>query len=270
MEKITIPGGVEVYYRVAGNGPPLLLLHGWGGSSRYWQGTLDHLGDIRTLYAPDLPGYGETPPYEDMATPEQVTSLIIAFANALKLDMFDINGHSFSAGVAARIAALMPQRVKRLIMTCPSTYRNEFERRMVGVIHHMTAVWMAMRRPWMANMRRIYLAAARPFFYRIPQDDTLLRESFGDFLRMHQPTALESAIHAVSPGYNEILQQVAVPTLVVGGRQDQLMPGYGPPLVAQLVQDGCMKWVERCGHLPMVERPNIYHKLIREFLTNDR
>ncbi len=255
-------------YRTAGSGPPLLLLHGWGGSSRYWHTTLHALADIRTIYAPDLPGYGQSPPLPNTTTPTHMARLIVAFADALGLETFDINGHSFSASVAVNIAAAWPARVQRLVLTCPSTYRNELERRMVGVIHHITALWMSLRRPWMENKRPLYRTVSRPFFYRVPphNNDAILRESFADFLRMDQQTALASAVNAVSPSYNETLRRVYAPALVIGARQDRLMPAYGPPLVARLLPHARVVWIERCGHLPMVERPDVYNPLLREFL----
>ncbi len=268
MHQITLDG-VPIAYRQAGSGPPLLLLHGWGGSSRYWQQTLADLSDIRTVYAPDLPGYGESPPREGVSHPEHMAALLMRFADALGLDHLELNGHSFSAGVSVYMTAAYPDRVQRLTLTCPSTYRNERERQLVGYIHRLTGVWMAMRRPWMEPLQLLHRMVAQPFFYRLPNDNTMLRESFSDFLRMDQHTALESAIHAVNPTYNETLQQVAAPTLVVGARQDSIMPRYGPPLVASMVQNGHLAWIERCGHLPMVERASVYNRLLREFLTND-
>jgi pimeloyl-ACP methyl ester carboxylesterase len=221
------------------------------------------------VYAPDLPGYGESPPLSGVTDPEHMAALMLEFADALGLERFDLNGHSFSAGVTVYMSFQYPERVRRLVMTCPSTYRSERERRMVGYIHRLTGVWMAMRRPWMIDVRTIYRLVSRPFFYRVPIDNVMLQESFGDFLRMDQETALQSAINAVSPHYNEVLQQVTTPAMVVGARQDRIMPGYGPPLVASILQHGHVQWVERCGHLPMVERPEIYNRLLREFLLHD-
>ena len=61
---------------------------------------------------------------------------------------------------------------------------------------------------------------------------------------MNQPIALESAVMAVSPNYNEMLQQVAQPSLVIGARHDNVMPRYGPPLVAKLLPNSTMAWIE--------------------------
>ncbi|MDI3330341.1 MAG: alpha/beta fold hydrolase [Micrococcus sp.] len=54
--------GRWIHYLVAGSGRPLLLLHGVGESSAYWRGVLSRLADRYTVYAPDLPGYGDSAP----------------------------------------------------------------------------------------------------------------------------------------------------------------------------------------------------------------
>lgn len=266
MHHITLPSGGTIAYRTEGTGFPLLLLHGWGGSSRYWKQMLHQLSDIRTIYAPDLPGYGESPPFVKIASPERMARLMIDLLDALELEQVDVNGHSFSANVAVNMAVRWPSRIRNVTLTCPSTYRNERERHFVGLIHRMTALWMALRRPWMIDEPRIYRFAARPFFYRMPDDNDLLRENFADFLNMNQPIALESAVMAVSPNYNEMLQQVAQPSLVIGARHDNVMPRYGPPLVAKLLPNSTMAWIEESGHLPMVEQADQYEATLRDFL----
>ncbi|NTW03904.1 MAG: alpha/beta fold hydrolase, partial [Oscillochloris sp.] len=92
--------GSPVYYRRRGAGLPLLLLHGWGGSSHYWRNTLDRLGTTHDVIAPDLPGFGDSPPLEGKhAGGQLMADMVIAFADQLGLTQLDLNGHSFSAGV---------------------------------------------------------------------------------------------------------------------------------------------------------------------------
>jgi pimeloyl-ACP methyl ester carboxylesterase len=266
---LTLWGGPLFYREAADPGgprPPLLLLHGWGGSSRYWRPTLAALGADRRVLAPDLPGFGESPPLAGPASAERLAELVIAFADAMGLEQFDLNGHSFCASVAVYVAARHPGRVRRLVLTCMSTFRDERERRVVQQVHHVLALWMALRRPWMARARAFYRAVGSRFFYRTPADDNLLREAVADFLKMDQRTALETAASAGEPQINPALASLSRPTLVLGARQDNIMPPPGTPEVARLVPDSQLVWIERCGHLPMIERPDVYHAALRDFL----
>lgn len=257
-----------VFFREAGAGPrtPLLLLHGWGGSSRYWEATLAAFSGDRRVLAPDLPGFGASPPLAGPATASRLAELVVAFADAMGLAQFDLNGHSFCASVAVYIAARNPGRVRRLVLSCMSTFRDERERRMVEQVHHILGLWMALRRPWMAQWRGFYRAVGSRFFYRAPADDTILRDAVADFLRMDKRTALESAASSSDAAINPALGAVPCPSLVIGARQDQIMPPRGTPEVARLIPDSRLAWIERCGHLPMIERPDEYHAVLRAFL----
>ncbi|NCC37730.1 MAG: alpha/beta hydrolase [Chloroflexia bacterium] len=246
--------------------PPLLLLHGWGGSSRYWRPTMADLGNDRMVIAPDLPGFGESPRLKETATAENLAEMVIAFADRMGLEQFDLNGHSFCASVAVYLAVRYPHRVRRLVLTCVSTFRSEGERRIVEQVHHILALWMALRRPWMGRVRPFYRTVASRFFYRTPSDDQVLYESFLDFMKMDQRTALETASSAGHPAINPAMASVRNPTLVLGARQDNIMPPPGTPEVARLIPNSRLVWIERCGHLPMIERPKVYHRVLREFL----
>lgn len=287
MQSVTLSHG-PVYYHQRGEGFPLLLLHGWGCSSRYWEQTIQNLSDVRLVVAPDLPGYGISPPLADEITVARLASMIIEFADALAFESFDLNAHSFGASVAAYLAAYHPTRVRQLVLTCFSTFQNEFERRMVeqllrqmGLSLAMWQPWMALWHPWMALWQSwvtllrppttgaipsIYQTIAWRFFYTMPSDEALIQQSFNDFLQMDRRTSLESIFSALDPTITDVLQAITRPTLLIGARQDMIMPPAGVPVVARLVPDCRLVWIERCGHVPMVEKPEEYHQLVRTFL----
>lgn len=285
MQQIMLSGN-PVFYHQAGKGLPLLLVHGWGGSSRNWKVTLDHLSDMRRMYAPDLPGYGESPPLATQPCAERLAELLIEFADGLGLEHFDINGHSLGAGIAAYIAAHWPTRVRRLVLTCFSTFRTTLERRMVEQAHRQVGMWMAMWQPWMVlwepwmalwqpwmarmgSMQPISRAMASRFFYQTPPDENVLREGVTDFLRMDRRTALEGALSSGSPAITEALDKVTAPTLLIGTRQDNIMLPSGVAVAAHLVPHCRLVWIDHCGHLPMIEQPEEYHQLVRQFLTEE-
>lgn len=265
LQMVSLPGGT-IAYRQQGAQFPLLLLHGWGGSSRYWERTLDYMHDRRNGYAPDLPGYGDSPPQVAAMSIKGAAAAMLAFVDALGLERFDLVGHSFTSSVAVYIAASVPERVRRLVLTCASTYRNATERQVVKQIHRLLHLWLWLRRPWMARTPQVYRTVGRRFFYRPPADDAVLQESFSDFLRMDGATARAHAEDVVQVDYHATLRRIAVPTLVIGARQDNIMPPAGTPYLARLIPDSRLEWIDECGHLPMLERPEVYHRLLAEFL----
>lgn len=287
MQMVNLAHG-PLYYRSRGEGKPLLLIHGWGGSSRYWKYTLEHFAPNYSVFALDLPGYGQSPPIEDAATGERLAEIVIEFADTMKLEQFDLIAHSFGCSVGAYLAARHPERVRRPVLTCFSTFQHEFERRMVdqllrqmGMSVAMWHPWAAMWHPWMAVWQSwvslwrpampvyvpsIYQSIAWRFFYTVPSDETILQEGIEDFLRMDQRTSLDSITSALSPSITTTLQQVATPTLLVGARQDMIMPESGVPVVQQLIPKCRLEWIDQCGHVPMIEKPAEYHHLVQTFL----
>lgn len=262
--------GLRTSFRRTGQGAPLLLLHGWGGSSRLWRYTMHDLADRYMLIAPDLPGFGASPPLSGRLSLERLADWVIAFADALGIDRFAINGHSLCAAVAVHVAARYPERVSHLILTSFSTFRDERERRVVASIHHLMALWLALRRPWMLDVKPIMHLVGRRFFYRLPADHGVLRETFADFLAMEQRTALETARGAGSPTISAALAAVRAPSLIVACRHDQIMPPPGAPVAAARIPNCRLVWIEQCGHLPMLERAAEYHAVLTDFLESQQ
>lgn len=268
MQQIWLSGG-PVTYLQRGTGFPLLLLHGWGGSANYWQQTLAAFGAMQACYAPDLPGYGFSPPWDTTPSIQQAATIVIAFAEQLGLERFDLVAHSFTTSVAAFVAVQAPHRVRRLVLTCASTYRNEAERQLVRLVHQLLWLWLVLRHPALARNRWLCRAIVKRFFYRLLPDDHLLQALMLDFLRMDRRTAIAHAQDVVRVAFHDALQHIAAPTLIIGARQDQIMPPSGTFHVAQLIPQSRLTWIERCGHLPMLERPAVYHRLLHDFLATE-
>lgn len=282
--RLTLADGPVVYRKATHGKPPLLLVHGWGGSSRHWQHTAEHLSDIRDLYALDLPGHGDTPVRPGSTGPEAVAGLVIDFADRLGLDHFDLNGHSWGAAIAILVAAQRPERVDRLILTSLGIARNALERLALTQAYHQMNLalslwrpWLAMSRPWLALSRPtidwfgaqplVYRAIAAHVLRRLPADDEMVRVGVREFLGTDPLSALECAIGAGSPALPTALETMSTPTLLVSADADAVMPPSGARALAARIRNVREVRLDDCGHLPMIEQPEAYHRAVREFLT---
>jgi pimeloyl-ACP methyl ester carboxylesterase len=241
------------------------------------------LADIRTIYAPDLPGFGDSPP-DGISSATRLAELMMAFADTLGLDRFDVNGHSFGAAVAATMAAHWPQRVGRVVLSSLSAPRNSIERLLFAQAHVQWRLSAEVWRPWLAAYQPCYevwqpllaatlstpplaqMVAAR-FFYELPGDKRLLNAGLVDFVRMDPRAALDSAASAGNPLLLEAFERIGMRTLVVSGREDLIMPASAVEALARMVPNCQLAWIERCGHVPMIERPDEYHQALRDFLA---
>src|SRR5918912_4214642 len=108
--------GHRVIYRVAGEGPPVVLIHGMVNSSRHWERVALELADDHTVIAPDLIGHG------DSATPRGDYSLgahaavIRDLLASIGIDRATMVGHSLGGGVAMVFFYQFPQRTERLVL----------------------------------------------------------------------------------------------------------------------------------------------------------
>jgi pimeloyl-ACP methyl ester carboxylesterase len=123
--RVRLPWGrLSVY--IAGEGPPLLLLHGLGGSGRYWAGIAPLLARRRALIAPDLPGFGRSdkPPL-DYSRNFHVTAVADLLAALGIGDEVDIAGHSMGGILGALFAARDPCRAASLALVASPFPRRQ-------------------------------------------------------------------------------------------------------------------------------------------------
>ncbi len=108
--------GRRVIYRVAGEGPPVVLIHGMLNSSSHWQGVASLLAADYTVIAPDLIGHGDSAaPRGDYSLGAHAASIRDLLA-AIGVDRATIVGHSLGGGVAMQFFYQFPQRVQRLVL----------------------------------------------------------------------------------------------------------------------------------------------------------
>src|SRR3954453_1962001 len=108
--------GHRVIYRIAGSGPPVVLIHGMINSSRHWEGVARRLARSHTVIAPDLIGHGDSArPRGDYSLGAHAASIRDLLA-AIGVDRATIVGHSLGGGVAMQFFYQFPQRVERLAL----------------------------------------------------------------------------------------------------------------------------------------------------------
>ena len=273
-----------VAYRRGGSGIPLILIHGWRGTSNHWQETLTSLADIREVHAFDLPGHGETPPRAAPLTPEGLAALTLEYADRAGLTHFDLVGHSFGAVVAVTVATRQPRRVRRLVLTSMGLVRDNLEHVALMNTHSamnlaltwwrpwlgMTRSWAGTWRPWLewiADHPALSRAIAAPYLRQWPQDEAWVREGVRDFLATDPLSALEIAVSANSARFRAALDGVSAPVLVLSGDRDPIAPLSAVAALSQRLSDCRQVSFRDCGHLPMVEWPVRFHEEVREFLV---
>lgn len=125
-EKKIIINNLTINYKTFGNGKPLLILHGWGGSSNSWIEVAEIISQKGfKVVCPDLPGFGKSQEPPKPWSVDDCAAFISEFTKALDLENFFLFGHSFGGGLALTFSAKNPQTTKLLILCGAAIIRKE-------------------------------------------------------------------------------------------------------------------------------------------------
>ena len=114
MSAVVIDGGL-VHYEAFGRGRPVLFLHGWLGSWRYWMPTMEAISDKYRTYALDLWGFGDSDKSKERYEISDYVALLNNFADNMGIREAPIVGHALGATIALEYAARYPDRTKKVI-----------------------------------------------------------------------------------------------------------------------------------------------------------
>jgi pimeloyl-ACP methyl ester carboxylesterase len=216
-------GGREVRYLVVGEGPPILLVHGWIGSAENFHKWMPALEGRRQMIIPDLPGFGETPPLAGDHSISTLAAFMEAFASAVDLTMFDLGGICLGATVALELARRDPQRIRQLVLHTPIYSRRVLSRsfKVQAVIAGSAPIFGA--GAWLARNRRVSDLYKR-FMVEGPDVDVFdARVNFLNQLRATPRAAREWLLDAVRQDYEKWLLDWEQPVLMVVAEDDSLL-----------------------------------------------
>lgn len=266
---VTTSAGYRLHYTSAGQGSPIVLIHGFMDSHRTWRRNVDVLASAHRVYALDMLGFGSSERVRaPIYTLKQQAQALKSFFDALQIGPAVIIGHSLGGALALQFAYDFPDLVHKLVLVAPATYlyaalpRNGLRYIPRGVARGVLGLYQRWQGSRAATVRLAYGAAQR-----ITQDSIGFRKQMLRTRGMHDALLfmIQSKREADVPRY---LQQVTVPTLIIWGRRDRVLPGSHARRHAQALPNARLEWVETAGHLPHEEQPEQVNWLLQEFLKD--
>lgn len=252
--------------RTAANAPPILLIHGWGASGFYWCKTAHTLAATARVIVPDLPGTGRSLPVLKTRNMFDQVAALIELLDELDVEQVQVIGHSMGGAMALLLADALPERVKRLVLTSTCFFLDEQQIQIYESIMRFTFLSMRFRPSWLVDLPFMTRLTATHYFYRVPDEPALLRQGFLDYLQLDYKTAVACANDAGAPSIPAAGRRIRVPTLLVACRQDRVMPRGNVDYTVSSIPGCKVQWIDACGHLPMVEKPEEYEEILRNFL----
>ncbi len=284
MPYITVRG-VDHYYEWIGRSdsaekpspdkPTLVFIHGWAGSTRYWQSTAEAFADEFDCLVYDLRGFGRS--HLPRPIPPEVAALgyeldsyaddLALLLEGLNLNRVLLNAHSTGASIAVLFLNRYPEKVDRAILTCNGIF--EYDPKAFAAFHQFGGYVVKFRPAWLSKIPGMaQLFMARFLRRSIP---TAAKQAFlEDFLAADYEAALGTLYTAVSKRAAEEMPaefaQLTVPTLLISGERDQIIPpelGVKAAVLNDRIQHLIMT---ETGHFPMMEDAEFYLQQTRQFL----
>jgi pimeloyl-ACP methyl ester carboxylesterase len=247
QDKTIKVNGRDVHYYTAGQGEPLVVIHGGGGDARTWRNNIVELSEKYTVYAPDLPGYGGSQPLDGKYYIPELSAFLGSFASNLGLERFYLMGHSMGGGIALDYALKSPQKIKKLVLVSSLCLGREiaFWVRLFSIpafLRSMGLLTISILKgiKWMAERLNPaeFIMPLSPASVTIGGNITTLRQ---------QSVVLENR-----------LAEIAVPTLLVWGSRDPIVPVKHAYQAAKVIPDCHIKVFEKHGH-------NVHRDALEEF-----
>jgi pimeloyl-ACP methyl ester carboxylesterase len=246
-------GRFKIRVLTAGEGDPVVFLHGAGGL--FWDPLLDSLAAGHRVWAPEHPGAGVSQGLEHV---EDLWDLVLYYnelLDTLGLPRAALVGHSIGGMVAAEIAATNPERIDRLALIAPfGLWRDDHPVPDISGVPADTLPGLLLADP------------DGPLAALLPAPDPTDPEQL-----FRAAMTLASFLQFIWPlpdkGLRKRLYRVKAPTLVVWGAQDHLVdPAYGDDFTAAIA-GARLEIVDGAGHLPQLEQPERTIALLTDFLA---
>lgn len=253
----TVADGVETAYASQGtvNHPPLLFLHGWGASHKFWLRAFTAFSPRFRCLAPDLPGFGlsEKPSGRDWSMDGYVRWLG-AFLDMLRLPRVTLVGHSMGATIALQFAAERPDRVAKLALANPVIRGSGLTPTTRFRMNPLVRPFLFMFRP-LPSVRRW---AAEDFTSVEPLPDELIDDIAAPTYRSATKSfdALKRIDLASSAG------SLSMPVLAIGTDRDAVVAADQ----LDLLPTARRVTIRECGHIPQAEKPEEFNRALDDFL----
>lgn len=252
--------GHRVAYERKGDGPPLVLLHGWPLNGREWRRQLDALSDELTVVAWDAPGAGRSSDPPESFRLGDWADCLAAFIQALGLGPAHVAGLSWGGGLALELYRRHPTAVRRLVLVSAyAGWAGSLPPDVVDArLHLMLRNCELPPDEWAPALIRTLLTDRAP---------AALAEELGSMIRELHPSGTRTATWAFAEAdLRDVLPTVDVPTLVLCGEEDVRAPrDVWEPLHAG-IRGSTLVVVPGVGHMLDMEAPERLNAELRAFL----
>lgn len=259
----------RIHYYEAGEGHPLVLLHGSGPGATGWSNFSQNIPELARHFrvlSVDMPGWGESDTQTDDTGYDHAEALI-SFLDALGIESAALVGNSMGGTTAVETAVRFPERVSHLVtMGVPFPGKNYFTPGN-GPSEGQSILERAYREPTPENIMDLVKVMCFDSVWATEELANLRSEA-----ALGHPEHLASYLrkpkvrpyHSLGPE----LQGIGVPTLAVHGRDDRVVHFENSLRLVSIVPNSRLVLINRCGHWAQIEHAQEFNSLVANFLNH--
>jgi pimeloyl-ACP methyl ester carboxylesterase len=256
--------GVRVGFERAGQGPPLILVHGLPGDSRVWRRQLDDLSDEFTVVAWDAPGCGQSSDPSGPFGTSEVALVLAGFIEELGLEQPHVLGLSWGSGIALELYRVAPTLPRSLVVASGyAGWAGSLSKE--ALAQRLDAYLTASRRPPDEALREW---GAGLFSPTAPQE--LIDEVLAISSEFHPGALAELARSFAETDLRPVLPTIQVPTLVLHGDADTRSPLSVGRALHAAIPGAQLVVLPDVGHVSNVQAPHAFNAEVRRFLRSVR
>jgi len=256
-EETLLINNLKINYKIAGSGPAVLILHGWGGSSDSWIRVLEILSENGfKLICPDFPGFGKSmTPFTPWGVGDYANFVndFIKKTCGEPVEPFFLLGHSFGGRVAIKFSVLWPEKIKSLILCDSAGIKQKWGIR-EKLIFQISKIGNAIFTP--TPLRRFKDKAKNLFYIFLRHRD--YAKANGTMRQIIKKVLTEDLL--------KDLPQIKIRTLIIWGENDKLVPVKYAHIFKEKIENSELKILPKIGHSPHLEVPEKLTKIIIQFL----
>lgn len=267
--------GHRVCFRLEGEGPVIVLIHGITGRSDQWEPAIEHLAAHHTVIAPDLLGHGESAKPRGDYSLGAYASAVRDTMVALGHDSATVVGHSLGGGIAMQFAYQFPERVERLVLVSSGGLGREVH----PLLRASTLPGSEWVMPWLMHARVLGAGEAigRMLGVLKLQAGTDLAEVARGFASLGDAEARDAFIATMRAVLDPGGQRVSavdrlyltedLPSLLIWGSDDPIIPAEHGRAAHELMPGSRFELLDGVGHFPQLEEPFRFARLLAEFVA---
>ena len=254
----TTINGLNINYIDEGNGPLLIMLHGWGSNIELFKGVINFAKKKYHVVAMDMPGFGKSDEPAESMNVDDYVDFVLEFMKDFPTERLILLGHSFGGRVIIKLASReTPFEMEKVILVDAAgvkpkkTFRQKLRQRLFKI-----------------GKRILSLGFVKKLFPNALEN--LRKRSGSADYNAASPVMRQTLVRVVNEDLCDLMPNVKCPTLLIWGENDDATPLSDGQTMERLMPESALVPIKNAGHYSFLEQPGLFLRILASFLNLEK